>query len=162
MGISLRAFCPLCEGKHVKLKRFAAGLSMAAATATVSILATASPASAAPCGSPGCGGIVQNTGSSGPGVYVANCWSGASTYSGESPPCTNGRVSLNQANAMYFVSPGQTTRNWRYYYDVDAYKVGANCVLNMDGVVTDRRGRGPIWYKITDAARKNIQSYRCF
>lgn len=145
------------------LKRFATGLAVAVATATVSILATAVPASAAACGTPGCGGIVQNTSSSGPGVYVSNCWTGsASTYSGESPPCTNGRVSLNQANAMYFVSPGQTTRNWRYYYDVDAYKVGANCVLNRAGVITDRRGLGTVWYKITDVARVNITSYRCF
>ncbi|MGN9808597.1 hypothetical protein ACTMSW_04475 [Micromonospora sp. BQ11] len=147
----------------MKLRKIALSIALTAGT-TASVLATAgSPASAGTCSTPRCGGVVENDAASGPGVYIANCWSGtASTYAGDNLPCTNNRVSSTTYPAAWFLTPGQSSSSYPKYYDTDAYKVGANCVMTTSGTTIDRRGRGSVWYKITNVNRIYVQSYRCF
>jgi hypothetical protein len=151
------------------MKKFAT-VAAALAMTTGATIAVAPAASADTCFTRGCGGQVthdQNAGAT-LGVDVANCWTGSSSvYYGAHPPCTSGRYSTNitptdSAGTMWFIRPGQSTNDYRNYYDTDAYKVGANCVLTTSGTTIDRRGLGTAWYKINGLNRIWVLGYRCF
>jgi hypothetical protein len=155
----------------MSLRKRIYGLLVSTVVALAGVVMTAAPASAGTCNSPGCGGVVDHLPSSvGCCLEVANCWSDAYgwVYYGDSPPCTQNRYSSNipptsTTGTMFYIFPGETTATLRYYYDTDAFKVRANCIMNFyDGSTIDRRGRGPAWYKITNLNYKSVTQYRCF
>ncbi|MFI6920810.1 hypothetical protein ACIBIZ_12730 [Nonomuraea spiralis] len=151
------------------LLRAGAAVLASAAFAAIAVPAQAADASAVEtagtCDYSGCGGIVWNFGSS-KYVTVANCWqAGSTTYYGEKPPCVTNGYQSSMRNAMWWLARGEATDDLPYYYDTDAFKVDAGCVMKYikDGYnyTRDRRGLSSMWEKISDSTSVRVDSYTC-
>ncbi|WP_343449058.1 hypothetical protein [Micromonospora oryzae] len=146
------------------------GLLTAVAIATIStITATPSSASAGTCTIPGCGGIVNNYGTSPWSIRVANnwCWSSQTTYVGDTLPCVTNPGSSNTYQADFELPYNKTTGTYYFYYDTDAFRVYRGCKvtyhLNSIGPLTnDRRSlTTSLWIKISSVDRVTIDSIAC-
>jgi len=139
-----------------------------AATLAAGLLAAvlAEPADAAVCHTPGCGGSVYNTPSSGGYSGVTNCWSGSSSkYEGTTPPCvrTYGSASYN---SWYYLPANSDSYNVRHFYDVDSFMAEGGCFTSgyasrSGPFAYDRRGKGRAWYKIRSDDRVYVNSVTC-
>ncbi|MEV7417016.1 hypothetical protein [Streptomyces sp. NPDC089919] len=139
--------------------------AMAAAALNLSMLAV--PAAAGECGTPNCGGEVDNN--AGRNVAISNCW--ADSYgtweNGDSLPC-HGRPARtgNQANAMTWLAPGEREDMFSRYYDTDAVRFTSGCTTyyhfwGWPTRVEDRSGRDSIWMKINSADHLYVERVVC-
>jgi hypothetical protein len=116
----------------------------------------AAPASAGDCSSPGCGGEVSNN--TNYYVSISNCWESAYGLDepGDDLPCHGNPVRVgNVDNARMWLGPGGWSSSYNEYYDTDAVKLPAGCVIKyhywgLPQRTEDRRGKPSIWWKIYD------------
>lgn len=135
---------------------YAATIMMAAAALNLSVLS--GPAAAGDCGSPGCGGEVDNN--TNYYVSISNCWE--SVYgtweNGDNLPCHGNPVRVgNYDDARVWLAPGQREDMYSEFYDTDAVKFPAGCLTYYhywgewkEARWEDRRGKDSIWLKIQD------------
>jgi hypothetical protein len=117
-------------------------------------------ASASSCYTQYCGGVVSNNSNNG-FLYVANnwCWGDRSTYWGNTLPCAPSWNSSGP-NSFFLLGHPDTTANYYWYYDTDAFRVDAGCrMTTWDGstVIYDNRGSSsPMWVKINNLQRISV------
>lgn len=126
---------------------------------TVSV--TAAPASAGNCTTKYCGGVVTNN--SAGLVYVANdwCWPDRNRVWGNTLFCAPNWNS-SASHSYFLLGHPDTTVNYSFYYDTDAFRVDAGCRMTVwDGssTVHDNRGSSsPMWVKINNIQRISVSN----
>ncbi|MCU7723304.1 hypothetical protein ODJ79_06245 [Actinoplanes sp. KI2] len=129
-------------------------------------LTPSSPAMASTCSTKGCGGEVTNHSSR--LVYVVNCWlsSNPGTWRGNIPSCAT-QWSAYASNAYFALGHPDTTNNYPKYYDTDAFRVDAGCVLTesdnggANQVYNNKGNSTPLWVKISNPSGVLIYSVVC-
>jgi hypothetical protein len=143
-----------------KLKRLAL---VAVATLAFVGAVPASPASAGTCSTRGCGGIVYNNSS---GLFrVANnwCWPDRTTWRGTTLSCASS-WNAYAPNSFFVLGHPDTTLNYSFYYDTDAFRVDPNCVYydTTSSFTYDNRGwSSPLWVKINNWSVVHINNIHC-
>lgn len=124
---------------------------------------TVDPAST--CSTPYCGGIITNHASR--GIFVANnwCWSTSNPYFGSTLPCAP-TWNDHAYNSFFYLGIGDTTLNYPYYYDTDAFRVDANCIVTVydgfENITYSNRGSSIArWEKISSVQRYTVQIISC-
>jgi len=120
------------------MKKWIARAAVAvAAFAGVVAISPASPAEASVCTTKGCGGEVANNSSR--LVYVTNCWlsSNPATWRGTKPSCAT-QYTTAAYNAYFAMGHPDVTNHYYHFYDTDAFRVDAGCVLNMNDGFANR------------------------
>jgi hypothetical protein len=140
-------------------------LVAAAIAAAAAITVPAGPAAASVCTTQYCGGVVTNN-SSGL-IRVSNmwCWSNISTWYGSTLPCATS-WNAYAYNSFFLLGHPDTTANYYYYYDTDAFRVDAGCQVHVydgfeDLVFSDRGNATPMWVKITNNQKFTVTSINC-
>ncbi|WP_249999128.1 hypothetical protein [Actinoplanes sp. M2I2] len=154
---------------HLALRHLRARTWFVALAALITLipLAWASPASAAVCHTPGCGGTVRVQSSAGNSIAITNCWSSGSYSYGDSHSCMTNGWNNNAWNAGKYLAPGQTSRSYNHYYDVDGFRVFRGCTVNgmWEGGSAFTFYRSPsqssMWVRIVGTNTAVITAVRC-
>lgn len=137
-----------------------------AATAALAIVTPTSPAVAGTCTTKYCGGIMTNSssGSIGGLFFVSNnwCWSNRSEWYGSTLPCAT-KWSAYAYNSYFMLGHPDTTSNYPYYYDTDAFRIDPGCQLNAsDGTIyRNYDTTTPLWRKINNLSDIRITGVIC-
>ncbi|MFB4271458.1 hypothetical protein [Nonomuraea sp. GTA35] len=128
---------------------------------------TAGPAAAGECATPFCGGTVynENQNASYRDVVVTNCWQdGPTRVDGALPPCATNGWSSARYRAAWWLVRGQNSSAYKHYYDVDAFRVDAGCVLS-GSLGGSTQSFGPYstdkWIKISGTSVLKVYTHRC-
>ncbi|GIE90996.1 hypothetical protein [Actinoplanes regularis] len=150
------------------LGRVAAALATAAAATA---LIPAGAAQASTCSTKYCGGVVTNKLKH--GVYVTNCWpsTNLTAYTGSVIKCgDNGNKAATWNSGAYhsyfYLTTGDTTANYKYYYDTDGFRVEPGCTVTYnDGfgnyTVSARGYSTPVWFKLAGKTHATLNVEVC-
>ncbi|MBG0567822.1 hypothetical protein [Actinoplanes aureus] len=122
------------------------------------------------CSTPGCGGELMNH--SDFYVTIANHWCSGSSADvvAEHLSCVRYWNNANAFPADYWLHPNHHSSRYPFYYDVDAFRAAGNCVtkftrwvgpLLLGGYTYDRRGKGSVWIKISNAEFIDVVDVSC-
>ena len=148
------------------LKKWVGRLAVAAvAIGTMVGVSPDAPASASVCTTRNCGGVITNTQSK--GIFVANnwCWSNKTRYYGNTLPCAP-TWSDSSYQSYFLLLSGDSTADFYYFYDTDAFRVDAGCkVIMTDGggyfAFDNLGGSQPMWAKISNVSKVRVANYFC-
>lgn len=132
---------------------------VAVAIGVITAGSPATPASASSCYTPWCGGVMTNNSSG--YFWVTNCWGSGTEWYGNFPPCATGGWNAYAANSYFWLAPTDTTANYYWYYDTDAFRIDAGCRMTTwsgSTVVYDNRGSSSHkWIKINNLSKITVQ-----
>jgi len=130
-----------------------------AALSVIGVAGPAEPAAASSCYTQYCGGVMTNNSS---GLfYVANnwCWGDRDRWWGNILPCAS-TWNASAANSYFLLGRPDTTANYYWYYDTDAFRVDARCRMTAwagTHVIFDNStSNTPMWVKINNLSNYTV------